>query len=210
MKDNSEHNQRVSQSDLVPNSDEKLLEFLQELSKNQLEVHKRLNKLEETNELLLGQLVELSTKVFSQKEQMSQIEQRMLKEFERFQTGGPQRAMSAIFHKLFRELLEPVNELDLLLTPDTFNNRSEGELAWLQALEIIRGKLEQLLGRWGCLPIPVLEGEADFNPELHEAVEADFLSDEDVAIASGKIIEVKQRGWALNGNIIQLPKVIVK
>lgn len=53
--------------------------------------------------------------VGTQCRQLLESDGALQQELQRFQTGGPQRAMAGVFHKLFRDLVRHVAELDELL-----------------------------------------------------------------------------------------------
>jgi molecular chaperone GrpE (heat shock protein) len=146
--------------------------------------------------------------VGSQCRQLLQSDQTLQQELQRFQTGGPQRAMAAVFHKLFRELVAHVGELDQLLSLAEEHPPTESEAAWLRSVGVVRNRFEDLLKEWGCVPVPVAVREDLFDPEIHEAAPAEPGVTYD-GIPEHVIVKVRRRGWALHGQVLMLPLVVV-
>jgi molecular chaperone GrpE (heat shock protein) len=140
--------------------------------------------------------------------QLQESDQALLQELQRFQTGGPQRAMAAVFHKLFRDLLRHVAHLDDLVALGGQGHRHAKERPWIEALGVTRNGFERVLQDWGCTPIDVRVGEEQFDPERHEAVAA-----EPGEIPAGTpeqiVVRVRRRGWQLHGSVLQYPLVVV-
>jgi molecular chaperone GrpE len=65
---------------------------------------------------------------------------------------------------LLQELLLVVDDFDRALTVDS----GDGDPAYRKGVELIHGKLHDLLGKYGVKPIDALG--ADFDPNVHQAV----------------------------------------
>lgn len=139
--------------------------------------------------------------------QLRDSDQALLQELQKFQTGGPQRAMSAVFFKLFRDLLKHMNQLDEIVAMGEAGGNQSVDAAWLKALCVERDHYEAILKEWGCLPMAIRIGHEDFDPEIHEAAPT---SQKDAEKSSGnKVIAVRRRGWTLSGQLLQHPLVNV-
>ena len=126
----------------------------------------------------------------------------LLREMQKLQTGGPQRAMAGVYNKLFRDLLGHMNQLEELIAIARGDGRDP---AWVAALTAARDRFEAILRDWGCSPIEVHVGEEEFDPEIHEPA-PDSTSTGD----AGKIREVRRRGWRNGGgDVLQLPLVVI-
>jgi molecular chaperone GrpE (heat shock protein) len=153
---------------------------------------------------LHNQVAQLYGAVSAQCVQLRDSDQALLQELQRFQTGGPQRAMTAVYTKLFRDLLRHMNQLDELATlnPDKSDKASE---AWITALKGRRDHFEGILKDWGCLPVAVRIGEDFFDPERHEAAQDPARGP---ALGTNRIVAVSRRGWVLGDTILQFPLVV--
>jgi len=191
------------------------LSRLEESVQQQGHLAKRVQDLEKQGAALgqgMGQLYDavrqLYDAVSAQCRQLLASDQALQQELQRFQTGGPQRAMAGVFHKLFRDLVQHVSQMDALVTAGEAESHSETEAAWLNSLRLARDGFESILGQWGCSPIPVEVGKEEFNPEIHESVNAD--PGETVESAQENVIvKVRRRGWALHGYVLVPPQVVV-
>lgn len=182
--------------------------MLEHITETQAEIQQSLSNLEGQHAFLRQQLVQVTTVLGQQLGALQENEIALRKELGRFQTGGPQHAMAAIFHKLFRDLLKHSNQLDALAALSSEGEYSPEETPWLQALRALQGGFETILIGWGCTPIPVQEMSDLFDAELHEAVTAGDLEIPD-DIPENVIVKVVQRGWRLHDTIVQYPRVIV-
>ncbi len=132
----------------------------------------------------------------------------LLGELERLQTGGPQRAMAGLFHKLMRDLVDQVAHMDEVLEAANGQAADQAAQPWIEAIRIIRDGLEDCLGQWGCHAMPVEAGKELFDPGLHQAAEP--LPDEALpACPPGVIAKVRRRGWKLNDYVLVYPQVLV-
>ena len=165
---------------------------------------KAIKAVEEQNMVLLQQITDLSMTVYSQSDQINATEKSVLKELKKFQTGGPQRAMASLFHKLFREPIEHVNRLDDLLE---LSKGSEKD-PWIESIAILQSHFETILSEWGLTPIIINEGQDQFDPEIHEAADSGDLDIPDT-LPANTIVKVKRRGWTFLGTVLQSPQVHV-
>ena len=126
----------------------------------------------------------------------------VLQELQKLSTGGAQRAMAGVYNKLFRALLEHMNELDDLMASAADAEGNGKDAAWWNAIAIARDRFEAILRDWGCMPVEVRVGEEEFDPERHE-----------VAAQTGgctnTIRAVRRRGGRTATDVLQLPLVVV-
>lgn len=130
-------------------------------------------------------------------------------ELQKFQTGGPQRAMSSLYHKIFREFIGHLNHLDELVTAGGNGTRSAAEQAWIDSIRLLRDQFESLLGEWGVRPIAIEVGVDQFDPEIHEAVtviEPEVLPDGPENV----VVKIRRRGWKIQDSILQFPQVLAR
>lgn len=166
---------------------------------------RKISDIDKQNSLLLEQISDLSMAVYAQANQLKQNEDNLLKELKKFQSVGTQRAMGAIFYKLFRELLEHINRLDELLA---LHQGDEVGDSWLESISIVRDHFEKILADWGCKPVRIDIEKEQFDPEIHESVEsADVVIPE--SVPENTIVKVTRRGWRLHDYVLQYPQVIV-
>jgi molecular chaperone GrpE len=94
---------------------------------------------------------------------------------------------------LLAELLGVVDDFDRALTVDA----GEGGAAYRKGVELIHGKLHDLLRRLGVRPLDVLG--ADFDPNLHQAVIQEISPEH----RDGEVIGELQRGYLLNDRLLR-------
>jgi molecular chaperone GrpE len=94
---------------------------------------------------------------------------------------------------LLEELLLVVDDFDLALTVDA----GEGGTAYQKGVELIHGKLNDLLRRLGVRPLEVLG--ADFDPNVHQAVIQEVSPDH----RDGEVIGELRRGYLLNDRMLR-------
>lgn len=97
---------------------------------------------------------------------------------------------------LVSKLLPVVDSLDQAVAGASEAEKNSG---WLQGVLMSIKQFRQVLAEEGLVEIPA---EGDFDPNLHEAVEVRTGED-------GKILEVVQRGYTLNGKVIRPARVVV-
>ena len=182
---------------------------LQGLAENQAQLGQQVASLQTQNLFLSQQMAQMTSTLSRQVNTLSSGEEALRAELRRFQTGGPQHAMAAVFHKLFRDLLGHISQLDALVELGQKQAKhSETEQSWVEAICALQGGFEATLSAWGCTPVQIEERVTAFDPECHEAVPAgeDELPE---GPPKGVIVRVRRRGWKLHGVIIQFPQVIV-
>jgi molecular chaperone GrpE len=94
---------------------------------------------------------------------------------------------------LLEELLLVVDDFDRALTVDP----GEGGSAYRKGVELIHGKLHDLLRRQGLKPIDTLG--ADFDPNVHQAV----VHEESPEHREGEVIGELRRGYTLNDRLLR-------
>jgi molecular chaperone GrpE len=91
------------------------------------------------------------------------------------------------------ELLVVVDDFDRALTVDA----GEGGAAYRKGVELIHGKLHDLLRKQGVTPMEVLG--ADFDPNVHMAV----VHEESPDHREGEVIGELQKGYMLNDRLLR-------
>jgi molecular chaperone GrpE len=94
---------------------------------------------------------------------------------------------------LLEELLLVVDDFDRALTVDA----DEGGNAYRKGVELIHGKLHDLLRRQGLKPIDALG--ADFDPNIHQAV----VHEESPEHREGEVIGELRKGYMLNDRLLR-------
>lgn len=189
--------------------------LVQQIIAGQSEFAQALTELTSQNAFQRQQLVQLYAAVGQlyqavsvQCQQLLQSDTALQQELQKFQTAGPQRAMAGVFAKLFRDLLKHINELDDLVALKETQAQDAAPPAWFGALRILRDSFETVLNDWGCAPMAIQLGLQEFDPEQHEAVAAE-AGEVPVDTPEHIIVKVRRRGWIMNEQILQHPKVVV-
>ena len=94
---------------------------------------------------------------------------------------------------LLQELLSVVDDFDRALTVDA----GEGGHAYRKGVELIHGKLHDLLRRQGVTAMDVLG--ADFDPNVHMAV----MHEESADHREGEVIGELQKGYRLHDRLLR-------
>jgi molecular chaperone GrpE len=94
---------------------------------------------------------------------------------------------------ILRELLLVVDDFDRALTVDA----GEGGAAYRKGVELIHGKLHDLLRKQGVTAMEVLG--ADFDPNVHMAV----VHEESPDHREGEVIGELQKGYMLNDRLLR-------
>jgi molecular chaperone GrpE len=94
---------------------------------------------------------------------------------------------------ILSELLSVVDDFDRALTVDA----GEGGTAYRKGVELIHGKLHDLLRKQGVKPMEVLG--ADFDPNVHMAV----VHEESPDHREGEVIGELQKGYMLNDRLLR-------
>jgi molecular chaperone GrpE len=94
---------------------------------------------------------------------------------------------------LLEELLLVVDDFDRALTVDP----GEGGTAYRKGVELIHGKLHDLLRRQGLKPIDALG--TDFDPNVHQAV----VHEESPEHREGEVISELRKGYMLNDRLLR-------
>jgi molecular chaperone GrpE len=94
---------------------------------------------------------------------------------------------------LLQDLLLVVDDFDRALTVDATENAS----AYRKGVELIHGKLHDLLRRYGVKPIEALG--ADFDPNVHQAV----VHEESPEHREGEVIGELRKGYTINDRLLR-------
>jgi molecular chaperone GrpE len=95
--------------------------------------------------------------------------------------------------ELLQELLLVVDDFDRALTVEA----DEGGGAYRKGIEMIHGKLHDLLRKQGVKPIDALG--ADFDPNLHQAV----MHEESPEHREGEVIGELRKGYTMNDRLLR-------
>ena len=95
--------------------------------------------------------------------------------------------------ELLQQLLLVVDDFDRALTVDA----GEGGAAYRKGVELIHGKLHELLRKQGVKPMDVLG--ADFDPNVHMAV----VHEESPEHREGEVIGELQKGYMLGDRLLR-------
>ena len=94
---------------------------------------------------------------------------------------------------LIQELLLVVDDFDLALTVDA----GEAGAPYRKGIELIYGKLHDLLGKYGVRPIEALG--ADFDPNLHQAV----VHESSPEHREGEVIGELRKGYTIGDRLLR-------
>jgi molecular chaperone GrpE len=94
---------------------------------------------------------------------------------------------------LLLELLLVVDDFDRALTVDA----GEGGEAYRKGVELIHGKLNEILRKYGVRPINALG--ADFDPNVHQAVMHEVSPDH----REGEVIGELRKGYTINDRLLR-------
>jgi len=94
---------------------------------------------------------------------------------------------------LLQELLLVVDDFDRALTVDS----GDSDSAYRKGVELIHGKLHDLLGKYGVKPIEALG--ADFDPNVHQAVVHEASPEH----REGEVIGELRKGYTINDRLLR-------
>ena len=94
---------------------------------------------------------------------------------------------------LLQDLLAVVDDFDRAMTVDA----GEGGAAYRKGVELIHGKLHDLLRRYGVTPIQALG--ADFDPNVHQAV----MHEASPEHREGEVIGELQKGYMIKDRLLR-------
>lgn len=110
------------------------------------------------------------------------------------------QSMQSITGNVIKRYLVVLDDLDRALK----NRPKNGDdAAWAEGIELIYRKLQSILEGEGVQPIPA--ENAQFDPNLHEAITHEDSPDHD----SGQVIEVLQQGYLLGDRVLRPARVRV-
>ena len=128
---------------------------------------------------------------------------RLYSEFENFRRRTAKEKLEMIQganEQLLKALL-PVAD-DFERAEKSFSERNDKDL---EGFLLIQNKLKKVLEQFGIKPMDVPQG-ADFDADLHDAITQVPAPDESL---NGKIVDVVEKGYLLNGKVIRHAKVVV-
>jgi molecular chaperone GrpE len=94
---------------------------------------------------------------------------------------------------LLQDVLPVVDDFDRALTVDA----GEGSAAYRKGVELIHGKLHDLLRRYGVTPIRTVG--ADFDPNVHQAV----MHEDSPEHREGEVIGELQKGYMIKDRLLR-------
>jgi len=94
---------------------------------------------------------------------------------------------------LLQELLLVVDDFDRALMVDS----GDGDPAYRKGVELIHGKLNDILAKYGVKPIDALG--ADFDPNVHQAVVHEASPDH----REGEVIGELRKGYTINDRLLR-------
>src|SRR6266481_1962819 len=94
---------------------------------------------------------------------------------------------------VLQDILPVVDDFDRALTVDA----GEGSAAYRKGVELIHGKLHDLLRRYGVTPIQALG--AEFDPNLHQAVIQEISPEH----REGEVIGELQKGYMIKDRLLR-------
>lgn len=112
-----------------------------------------------------------------------------------------------------KAILPAIDDLDLVLAhQDKLSDGQGDQNHFIQAVKQVRRKLTEGLRTIGFEEIQIETGSTQFDPEIHEAVEADISNQifTEIAARPGTIVFVRRAGFEFQGRVFRVPQVIVK
>lgn len=171
-------------------------EVKKETKKEEKELKKEKSKIEE----LEKQVKELSEKVSKEKDDYI----RLMAEFDNFRRRTSQEKLdlvSVASEDTIKGLLPVLDDCERAIAA---LKDSTDSAAAKEGTELIYGKLTAYLKSKGLAPIEAMD--KPFDTDVHEAVAQMPVQEEE---KKGKIFDVVQTGYTLNGKVIRFAKVVV-
>ncbi len=129
---------------------------------------------------------------------------RLYSEFENFRRRTAKEKLDALKNAgsdVVKELLPVVDDLDRAIAA---NENNDDPVALREGFGLISQKLLRILGQQGLKPMDSIG--KDFDTEYHEAITNIPAPSEDM---KGKVVDVAEKGYFYNDNILRYAKVIV-
>lgn len=104
--------------------------------------------------------------------------------------------------EVLRDLLPIVDDFDRAISEYQKKRADVCHESWIEGFELIRKTFNKFLQTYGVTQIEQMTG---FDPQFHEAV----AQVESTAHESGTIVEVVQKGYIFNGNVLRPARVTV-
>ena len=171
-----------------------------EVSNLQKEIHNLQNKLNEMNkneDLLNKKIIEISE---TAQKQINDFKENYKKQFE----IKLKDAKDFQFQSFFEKFLSPLNNLYMAVEFGTKNNDNPELVGYVKGFELLVNQMFIILESSGISPIEPKIGD-EFDPALHNIVELI----ESKEFKKDKIVELRNRGYKLNGRVIIPANVLV-
>ncbi len=108
------------------------------------------------------------------------------------------------FQSFFEKLLSPLNNLHMAIQFGTKNDANPELVGYVKGFELLVNQMFLILESSGIIPIEPKIGD-EFDPELHNIVELVQTNE----FKKDKIVELRNRGYKLNGRVIIPANVLV-
>jgi molecular chaperone GrpE len=104
--------------------------------------------------------------------------------------------------EVLRSILPVIDDFDRAMVEYEKIEKSSNHEAWIAGFDLIRKALDKFLQSYG---VTILKQLDHFDPELHEAIaQVDSPTHE-----SGAIVDVVQKGYMFNGQVLRVARVTV-
>ncbi|MDR0970257.1 MAG: nucleotide exchange factor GrpE [Lentimicrobiaceae bacterium] len=176
-------------------------------SENELEMSKKNSKKEEKQHLDEEQIFESQPTDLTLEEKYNELNDKYLRLFSEFDNFRKRTARERIeesktaSENIIMSLLPIIDDMERALQTMKENQIPEADL---EGLRLIYNKLMRTLQQRGLEEIQSLHQE--FDTDKHEALTNIPVEDEDM---KGKVVDVVQKGYTLNGKVIRFARVIV-
>lgn len=176
-------------------------------SENELEMSKKNSKKEEKNKPEKEQTVETKETELTLEEKYNDLNDKYLRLFSEFDNFRKRTAKERIeesktaSENIIMSLLPVIDDMERALQTMKENQIPEADL---EGLRLIYNKLMRTLQQKGLEEIQSINQE--FDTDKHEALTNIPVEDEAM---KGKVIDVIQKGYTLNGKVIRFARVVV-
>ncbi len=108
------------------------------------------------------------------------------------------------FQSFFEKILNPLNNLYMAVEFGIKRSENSELVGYIKGFELLINQMFNVLDSFGVIPIEPKIGD-EFNPEFHNIVELIATKE----FKKDKIVEIRSRGYQLNGRVIFPANVIV-
>ncbi len=206
MSKNKKHHEKVEEQEVTA-KEEKTGETACEQEKVTSEKETEVEAENEEVEKLKKSKSELETKLTATSDKLAKTEDayvRLMAEFDTFRRRTAQEKLDMVATAAEDTIKGMLVVLDDCERAMKLLAESDDAAAAKEGTELIYGKLMAYLKSKGLTPIEAMD--ADFNTDEHEAVAQFPVEDAD---KKGKVFDVVQTGYKLNGKVIRFAKVVV-